>query len=189
MARARSRRKTRRIKHRDAVALCVLSSAFLFAGELAGPANPGLRETYDRYLAPVLDQPAVLVLNAILAALAFTTAFGAILVLSGGWYFMRVRIPRGRFLVGLGVGLTSLGLVNRLAYATLVYGSPLAFLVPLATTFTGLGILIGVMAHTLMGQYALLLKRHALLAWRRWRRWRRIPPRRPQPRRSARVRS
>lgn len=189
MARGKSWRKARRIKHRDAVGLCILSSALLFAGELAGPANPALREIYESYLAPYLDRPAQLVLNGVLIVFAFTTAFGAVLVLFGGWYFLHGRIPRGRFLVGLGVGLTSLGLLNRLAYATLVYGSPLAFLVPLATTLTGLGILVGVVAHALMGQYALLLKRHAYLAWRRWRRARRAARRAVRPRRHARVRS
>jgi hypothetical protein len=163
--------KARRVKHRDAVILCVLSSAFLFAGELTN--QPALRTIFSQYLAPYVDQPAVFVLNALLAGFAFTTAFGAVLVLLGGWYFLRGKVPRGRFLVGLGVGLTSLTLANRIAYAWLVQGTPLAYLSPLATSPTGIGILIGVVAHTLMGQYALLLKRHARQAWRRWRRARR----------------
>jgi hypothetical protein len=192
MGRAKPWWKERRVKHRDAVALCVLSSSLLLAGELAGPANPALREIYDLYIAPVLDRPAILLLNAVLAVLAFTTAFGAMLVFLGGWYFMRGRIPRGRFFVGFGVGLTSLGLINRLAYATLVFGTPLAFLLPLAATFTGLGILVGVIAHAVMGQYALFLKRHANQAWRRWRRSHRTAPRRGNGRRrwrSARLKS
>lgn len=187
MPRAKPWWKERRIRHRDAVTLCVVSAAMLLAGELAGPANPALREIYALYIAPFLDRPALLVMNVILAVFAFTTAFGAVLVLLGGWYFMRGRIPRGRFLVGFGIGLTSLGLLNRLAYATLVFGTPLAFLVPLAMTFTGVGILVGVLAHAVMGQYALFLKRHANQAWRRWRRGHRAK-RRPS-RRNHRVKS
>lgn len=167
--------RTRRIKHRDAVALSVLSSSFLLAGEMA---NPVLLRIYEQYLVPVLDEPALLVLYGVLAGLAFTTAFGAVLVLLGGWHFLRGRVPRGRFLVGLGVGVTSLSLVSRLAYHTLVAGSPFPFLLYFTTSLTGLGILLGVAAHTVMGQYALLLKKHARAAWRRWRKSRR-PIRRP----------
>ncbi|TLZ48641.1 MAG: hypothetical protein E6K18_08645 [Methanobacteriota archaeon] len=108
-----------------------------------------------------------------LILLGYTTAFGALLVLLGGWYFLRGAIPRGRFCVGLGIGLTSLLLVSRIAYSTLAFGTPLAYLVPLATSLTGLGILFGVAAHTTMGSYALLVKRRAGLAIRRWRRARR----------------
>jgi len=167
MARTASRWKRRRLKHRDAVVLCVLSASFLFAGELA---NPVLQAIVAEYVVPYVDRPAVLVLNTILVGIAFTTAFGAVLVLLGGWYFMQGRIARGRFLVGLGVGLTSLSLASRIAYATLVSGSPLAFLGPLTTSPAGIGILLGVAAHTVMGQYALLLKKHGRAAWRRWRR-------------------
>jgi len=170
MPRAKSWWRTRRIKHRDAVALTVLSSSFLLAGELA---NPVLLGIYETYLAPRLDEPALLVLYTVLALFAFTTAFGVVLVLLGGWYFLQGRIPRGRFLVGLGVGLTSLSLLSRLAYHTLITGSPAPFLLFLTTSFTGFGILLGVGAHTLMGQYALLLKKHAKSAWRRWRKSRR----------------
>ena len=160
----------RKIKHRDAVALSTLSASLLLAGEFA---NPVLVDIYDRFLAPVANDPTLLVLRSVLAVFAFTTSFGVVLVLFGGWFFLQGRIPRGRMLIGLGVGLTSLSLFSRLAYAVLVYNTPLPFLLPLATTFTGLGILCGVMAHTLMGQYALLLKKHARAMWRRWRRTRR----------------
>jgi len=166
MARPRPWWKRRRVRHRDAVVLCVLSSAFLAAGELTVPV---LAEVYARYLEPVLGDPLVLALRALLVVFAFTTALGAILVLLGGWYFLRGRVPRGRFLVGLGVGLTSLSLVSKLAYYTLTRGSPLAFLLPLATSLTGVGILFGLAAHTVMGQYALLAKKRAALLWRRWR--------------------
>lgn len=170
MPKARSWWRMRRIKHRDAVALCTLSASLLLAGEFA---NPVLLDIYHNFLEPVLGQPAVLAFRAVLAIFAFTTSFGVVLVLLGGWYFLLGRIGRGRMLVGLGVGLTSLSLFSRLAYAILVYSTPLPLLLPLATTFTGLGILCGVMAHTLMGQYALLLKKQAQTAWRRWRRSRR----------------
>lgn len=158
------------MKHRDAVALCVLASSFLLAGEIA---NPVLASLYAQFLAPVLREPAMFAFRAFLVLFGFTTAFGGVLVLSGGWYFLRGRVPRGRALVGLGVGLTSLSLVSRLAYYTLVFGSPVPYLVPLATTLTGLGVLFGTAAHTVMGQYALLLKRQAWAMWRRWRRARR----------------
>ncbi len=156
-----------RIKHRDAIALCVLSAALLLAGELAVGI---LREIYAQYLEPVQSDPALFLFRAILAAFAFTTAFGAVLVLLGGWYFMQGKVGRGRFLVGLGVGLTSLLLVSRIAYATLVFGTPMAYLIPLATSLTGVGLLAGAVAHTLMGQYALLAKKRMAVVWRRWRR-------------------
>ncbi len=175
MARARSWWQMRRIKHRDAVILCVLSAALLLAGELTVPL---LAEIYADYLRPVEGDPALFAFRAVLASFAFTTAFGAVLVLLGGWYFMMGRVGRGRFLVGLGIGLTTLTLASRLAYATLVYGSPLLFLIPLATSLAGLGILAGVVAHSLMGQYALLAKKRMREVWRRWQRARRADRRR-----------
>jgi len=162
--------RQRRVKHRDAVTLCVLSSAFLLAGEIA---NPVLASLYAEFLAPVLGEPALFAFRALLVFFGFTSAFGAVLVWAGGWYFLRGRVGRGRALVGLGVGLTSLSLVSRLAYYTLVFGSPVPYLVPLATTLTGAGVLFGTAAHMVMGQYALLLKKQAWAAWRRWRRARR----------------
>lgn len=162
--------RARRIKHRDAAALCVLSSALLLAGELTVPV---LHEVYAKYLLPASSDPVLLAFRTILAAFAFTTTFGAILVLVGGWYFIQGRIPRGRFLVGLGVGLTSLSLVSKLSYYTLVYGTPLAYLVPLATSLTGVGILVGIAAHVSMGRYALYVKKRVAVAMRRWRRTRR----------------
>jgi len=184
MARARSWWEQRRIKHRDAVVLCILSSAFLLAGELTVPV---LQEVFLRYLLPVASNPLLLAFRALLAALAFTTALGAILVLVGGWYFMQGRVGRGRFLVGLGIGFTSLSLVSKLAYYTLVYGTPLAFLVPLATSLSGVGVLLGVGAHTSMSQYALLVKKRAARVWRRWRRRARRPTR--SARRSSHART
>lgn len=156
----------RRIRHRDAVTLSVLSAAFLLAGELMVPV---LAEVYFRYLAPVLDDPLVLVFRGLLVVFAFTTSLGAILVLLGGWYFMQDRIPRGRFLVGFGVGLTSLSLANKLSYYTLVYGTPLAYLVPLATSVTGVGIMFGLTAHILMGRYGRIVRTRLIAALRGWR--------------------
>ena len=167
MARNRSWWRQRRVKHRDAVALCVLSSALLLAGELTTSA---LGLIYTSYLAPEIGNPPFFALRTVLAVLAFTTAFGAILVLAGGWYFLLGRVSRGRFLVGFGVGFTSLTILSKVAYSMLVTGSPLTYFIPLATTLTGLGILMGAGAHVVMGQYALLLKKHAKRVWRRWRR-------------------
>ena len=162
MANAPSWWQKGRVPHRDAVVLCVVSSAFLFAGEFSAPL---LREIYGRYLEPVQGNLMLFVARAFLALFAFTTAFGAFLVLLSGWYFLRDHTGAGRFLLGFGIGLTSLTLASRLAYASLVYGTPLAFLVPLATSLTGVGILFGLAAHVFMGRHVMGLKK----AWRRWR--------------------
>jgi hypothetical protein len=155
--------RRRRVKNRDAVALCVLSSAFLLAGELLVPV---LQQVYLQYLEPVIGDPLLLTFRGLLVVFAFTTSLGAVLVLLGGWYFMQPRIPRGRFLVGFGVGLTSLSLANKLSYYTLVYGTPLAFLVPLATSLTGLGILFGFVAHIFMGRHGQALRKRLSSALR-----------------------
>jgi hypothetical protein len=156
----------KRVKHRDAVALCVLSSSFLMAGELMVPV---LQQVYLQYLEPVLGDPLLLTFRGLLVVFAFTTSLGAVLVLIGGWYFMQGRIPRGRFLVGFGVGLTSLSLANKLSFYTLAYGTPLAFLVPLATSLTGVGILFGFTAHLLMGRYGQIMRKRVISALRLWR--------------------
>jgi hypothetical protein len=155
------------VKHRDGVVLCVLSSALLFAGELT---TSVLGTIYGQYLEPEIDNPPVFAFRVVLAIFAFTTAFGAILVLAGGWYFLVGRVSRGRFLVGFGVGFTALSILSKVAYAILVSGTPLAFFLPLATTLSGLGVLVGAAAHIVMGKYALALKKHARAVWRRWRR-------------------
>jgi len=170
MAAARTWWRMRRVKHRDGVALCVFSSALLLAGELTSTEVGSLRWIYREYLSASVMNPLVFVFQAVLALLAFTTAFGAILVSLGGWYFLIGRVARGRFLVGFGVGFTSLTILSKIAYSMLVTGSPLTYFIPLATTLTGLGILVGAAAHVVMGQYALLLKKHAKRVWRRWRR-------------------
>jgi len=170
MASTRAWWQLRRVKHRDAIALCAVSAAFLLAGEFTAPI---FGEVYAAHLAPFLDRPTEFVLRTVLAIFAFTTAFGAVLVLCGGWYFLQGRVPRGRFLLGVGLGFTGLTLASKLAYWTLAQGSPFPYLLGLASTLTGIGVLIGVAAHTLMGQYALLLKKRVRGVWRRWRRARR----------------
>ena len=167
MARYRSWWRLRQVRHRDAVALSVLSSASLLAGELA---NQDLPTLYARYLGPVANDPALFVLRLGLILLAFTTVFGGILVLLGGIHFSWGRVSRGRFLLGLGVGFGLIGLLGKIAQATLATGTPMGVLVTLTTTLTGLGILLGVASQVIMAEYALMLKKHARNAWRQWRR-------------------
>ena len=167
-ARPRSWWRMRQIRHRDAVALAVVSASCLLAGELANQDIPIL---YQKYIVEsgALNNPGFLFLIVALIILGFTTYFGGVFVLLGGLHFSWGRVGRGRFLVGLGIGVSLLGLVGRLARAVLTTGTPLSEIVPLTTSLTGLGILFGVGSHTLMGQYALMLKKHAKRVWRRWR--------------------
>ena len=109
----------------------------------------------------------LLVLVVLLVILGFTTYFGGIFVLLGGLHFSWGRVGRGRFLVGLGVGVSMLGLMSRLARSVLE--NSLDEIIPLTTSLTGIGILLGIGSHSLMGQYALMLKKHARRVWRRWR--------------------
>ena len=158
----------RQIRHRDAVALAVLSASLLLAGELA---NQDIQSVYQRYIVPsgALNNLGLLILVVALVILGFTTYFGGVFVLLGGLHFSWGRVSRGRFLVGLGIGVSLIGLLSRLAQAVLVVGTPLAAIVPYTTSLTGLGILCGFVSHTLMAQYAILLKKHAKRVWRRWR--------------------
>ncbi|HEY5605960.1 MAG TPA: hypothetical protein VIL45_05495 [Thermoplasmata archaeon] len=167
MAKARSWWSLRKLRHRDAVILSMLSSACLLAGELV---NQDIRAAYDLYLQPVVGNPPVFVFTLVLTILAFTTYFGGIFVLLGGLHFSWGRVGRGRFLVGLGLGISVIGLVSRLARATLTPGGLDVEIRQFTATITGIGILLGIGSHTLMGQYALMLKKHAKKAWRRWRR-------------------
>ncbi|HEX9340153.1 MAG TPA: hypothetical protein VF992_03140 [Thermoplasmata archaeon] len=172
MAQARSWWRMRQIRHRDAVVLSVLSASFLLEGEINE-----IRTAYDTYIAPYAGQPQV-VLNVVLTVLGFTTSFGGVFVLLGGLHFSWGRVSRGRFLVGLGLGVSLLGLISRLARATLAVGTPITELERFTAGFTGLGVLIGIGSHALMGQYALMIKKHARRVWRRWRKPER-PGRRP----------
>ena len=169
--------RMRQIRHRDAVVLSVLSASCLLAGEVA---NSNLSDLYVTYIVPYLANPPVLVVLIALTLLGFTTYFGGIFVLLGGLHFSWGRVGRGRFLTGLGLGISFLGLIGRIARAILAagtsespFGTPMIELAAFTTTLTGLGILLGIGSHTLMGQYALLLKKHARRVWRRWRRSRR----------------
>ncbi len=179
MAKARSWWSLRKLRHRDAVILSMLSSACLLAGELV---NQDIRGAYDLYLQPVVGNPPVFVFTLILTILAFTTYFGGIFVLLGGLHFSWGRVGRGRFLVGLGLGISVIGLVSRLARATLTPGGLDVEIRQFTATITGIGVLLGIGSHMLMGQYALMLKKHAKKAWRRWRRTNR--PTRPARRTS-----
>jgi len=166
MAKDSSWWRLRQIRHRDAVALCVVSAACLLAGELANQHIPGV---YEKYILErgALSNPGLLLLIVFLVIIGFTTYFGGIFVLLGGLHFSWGRVGRGRFLVGLGVGVSLLGLTSRLARAVLE--SSFDEIIPLTTSLTGVGILLGIGSHSLMGKYALMLKKHARRVWRRWR--------------------
>ena len=170
MAKARSPWRMRQIKHRDAVGLSIVSASCLLAGEFS---NRDIVSLYQRYIIErgTLDNPALLVPILALIVLGFTTYFGGIFVLFGGLHFSWGRVGRGRFFVGLGIGVSLLGLISRVSRALLE--ESVAELLPYTSSLTGVGILLGVSSHSLMGQYALLLKKHAARVWRRWRKSRR----------------
>jgi hypothetical protein len=172
-AKPRSWWRMRQVRHRDAVALSVISAACLLAGETA---SQDIQTLYLQYLAPVESNPAVFLYNLVLVILAFTTTFGGILVLLGGLHFSWGRVGRGRFLVGLGIGLSALSFSSRVAYSLLTTGNPVAAAFPGKDGLTAVGIVVGVVSHTLMGQYALMLKKHAKRVWRRWRKAKTAPP-------------
>ncbi len=176
MAKVQSWWRLKKVFHRDAVILSVASSSCLLAGEFVS--QTGIPSLYVQYLAPVQEQPLLFLLYGTLVVLAYTTVFGGAFVLLGGLHFSWGRVDRGRFLVSFGVGLSVLGLSKSLALATLTTGTPLSYFlsnVPLVT----IGLFLGFASHLLMGEYALMLKKHAKSAWRRWRRARRpAPPRR-----------
>src|SRR5256712_12645218 len=169
--------RLRQIRHRDAVILSVLSSACLLAGELVDSTEINITTVYRDFIAPYLDNPPVLIVVIGLTILGFTTVFGGIFVLLGGLHFSWGRIGRGRFLTGLGLGVSLLGLVGRLSRTILTtgkpFGDPLVALLAVATGLTGLGVVLGIGSHTLMWNYALMLKKHAKRVWRRWRKSRR----------------
>ena len=170
MAKARSPWRARRIKHRDAVGLSIASASCLLAGEFS---NRDILSLYQRFIVErgTLDNPALLVPVIALIVLGFTTYFGGIFVLLGGLHFSWGRVGRGRFFVGLGIGVSLLGLISRVSRA-LLEGS-FAEVLPYTSFLTTVGVLLGIISHSLMGQYALLLKKHASRVWRRWRKSRR----------------
>ena len=184
MARVKSWWRTKRIYHRDAVALSVVSAALLLAGQL--PLQQGL---YDEYLRPVVHEPFVFLFDVILLLLAYTSYYGGILVLLGGINFLWGQAGRGRFLLSLGLGIGSIGLLKQVALAILTSGSAARVIVDFSTSLTGLGLIVGCASYVLMHEYALLLKKHARSKWRAWRRARRPQPARRRTRRSAAGRS
>jgi len=183
MAKDKSWWRLRQIRHRDAVILAVLAAACLLGGQLtdnvANCTSPpcSIGGIYQDYIVPYLNNPPVLVVLIALTLLGFTTYFGGIFVLLGGLHFSWGRISRGRFLMGLGLGVSLLGLVGRLSRTILTtgrpFGDPLVALLAVVAGLSGLGIILGIVSHTLMGEYALMLKKHAKRALRRWRKSRR----------------
>jgi hypothetical protein len=175
--------RLRQIRHRDAVILSVVSASCLLAGELTDSVTAcssppcSLPAIYQEFIFPYLNNPPVVLVLIALILLGFTTYFGGIFVLLGGLHFSWGRIGRGRFLIGLGLGVSLLGLVGRLSRTILTtgrpFGDPLVALFAVIAGLSGVGILIGILSHTLMGEYALMLKKHARRVFRRWRKSRR----------------
>lgn len=180
MARVKSWWRLKRVRHRDAVVLSVLSAALLLAGQL--PLQRGL---YEEYLLPVVHEPFLLIFDVILLLLAYTSYYGGILVLLGGVNFLWGQASRGRFLLSLGLGIGSIGLLKQVSLAVLTSGSPIMAIVYFATSLTGLGLTVGCASYVLMHEYALMLKKHARSKWRQWRRTRRPQPDRRKARRST----
>ena len=175
--------RLRQIRHRDAVLLAILAASFLLGGQLTDNVTActsppcSLTGIYQDFIVPYLNNPPVLVVLIALALLGFTTYFGGIFVLLGGLHFSWGRIGRGRFLMGLGLGVSVLGLIGRLSRMILTtgkpFGDPFHALLLVVAGLSGLGILLGIASHALMGEYALMLKKHAKRVLRRWRRSRR----------------
>src|SRR5205807_9640972 len=90
-------------------------------------------------------------------------------------------VGRARLLTGLVLAVCVLGLVAKLSRPILAFGratgapfgDPVVALLAVSVGLTGPGILLGIGSHTLMGHYALMLKKHAKRIWRRWRKARR----------------
>ena len=175
--------RLRQVRHRDAVILSLVSAACLLAAELTETASSCLSPPcsvsaiYHDFIVPYLDNPPIVLVLITLTLLGFTTYFGGIFVLLGGLHFSWGRVGRGRFLTGLGLGVSLLGLIGRLSRTILTtgkpFGDPLVAILAITTGFSGLGILLGIGSHSLMGNYALMLKKHAKRIWRRWRKSRR----------------
>jgi hypothetical protein len=177
MPKDRSWWRLRQVRHRDAAALAFVSGFLLLAGSLGGEIQPSPLDLYNTYIAPNLKSPEILALLIALLIIGFTTVFGGIFVLLGGIHFTWGRVGRGRFLMGLGLGVSLLGLLSRFARTILTtgtpFGDPLHALLLIAAGYTGAGLLLGLASHTLMGRYALMLKKHARRVIGRWRRARR----------------
>ncbi len=180
MARVKSWWRLKKVYHRDAVVLSALSAALLLAGQVYNTEN-----LYNEYLAGVVGEPLLFLINTVLLVLAYMSYFGGILVLMGGVNFLWGYAGRGRFLLSLGVGLSLLSLLKQLALALLTTGSPWAAVAYFTTSLVGLGLITGFASYALMHEYALLLKKHARSMWRQWRRSRRPRPARRRSRSPA----
>ncbi len=180
MPKVKSWWRLKKVRHRDAVALSCLSSAFLLAGQL-----PTERQLYQQYLLPLSGDPLLFLYNLLLLILAYLSVFGGILVLLGGVNFLWGYVGRGRFLLSLGVGLSLISLLRQIALAVLTTGSPLAAVAYFTTSLVGLGLITGFASYAVMHEYALMLKKHARNMWRQWRRARRPRPTRRRVRGST----
>jgi len=155
-----------RMRNRDGVVLAVATAVLLIVGEIT---NPVLRNYIARYVA--LQANPLLAAGALaLVFVAYTPAFGSILALVAAGLFSKNEVSRGRYFLGLGIGLSLLGLISRVALAVL--SEDPGVVVWLATTATGLGVLLGVSAQIVMGSHAMALKK-------RRRKARRLRERRP----------
>ena len=184
MPRVKSWWRLKKVRHRDAVVLSVLSAALLLAGQL-----PLQQHLYEEYLLPVVHEPLVFVFDVVLLVLAYTSYYGGILVLMGGINFLWGQAGRGRLLLSLGLGIGSIGLLKEVSLAVLSSGSPVTVLVSFATGLTGAGLVVGCASYVLMHEYALMLKKHARSKWRRWQKSRRPTPTRRRSRGSSAGRS
>lgn len=146
-------RRLRRIRNLDGVILSIAASLFLFLGELS---NPLLRTYIEKY---VTNQPNVAfeAIALVLVVLGYTSAFGSFLALVTAILFSRNEISRGRFFLGLGIGLSLIGLISKLSAAILA-ADP-SFLIWLGGTLTGLGVLTGIATQIVMGHHAMELKK------------------------------
>ena len=149
------------MRNLDGVVLAVGTAGFLLLGEIT---NPVLRTLIAEYV--VQQANPVLAAGAIaLVFVAYTPAFGSLLALVAGLLFAQNEVPRGRFFLGLGIGLSLIGLLSKIALAVL--SENLSVVAWLATTATGLGVLFGVSAQLVMGSHAMALKK-------RWRKIRKL---------------
>jgi len=147
----------RRVRNRDGVALAAAGSGLLLLSELTS--ETGLRLLVREYLVPATGEPLDLAVRALLLFLAFTASFGALLLFLGAWSWAINVVPRGRFLVGLGTGISAFGLLSKFAAATLASGTSATLLFWLVTSLSGLGTLCGVLANLVMHKRVLEAKR------------------------------
>ena len=164
MGRSSLGRRLRKVRNRDGVLLCAATSILLFVGELT---NAVLKTVINE---TVETQPNALFAAGalILVFLAYTSAFGAFLAIVAGVLFAHNHVPRGRFFLGLGVGFSLIGLISKFSLSALQ--GNWNFILWLATTFTGSGVLCGVVAQIVMGHHAMALKK-------RWRKLRKLQQR------------